>query len=152
MSHALPLWITLTAEYHGMGAGPRVALQAIADGCEGRTPFRSAMLAFVGLPKTCQSSRSVRVHLAKFKRAGFVVELSHGGGRLASVYGIPGHRGQLDRFRSDGQRRGTGPGGRWTRTDTRRIRGALMASGHLAAGNYARLFEFGSRPRGLEDG
>ncbi len=75
-------------------------------------------------------------HFGKLIELGYVVPLSHGAGRLANVYGIPGRRGELDRFRAKpGERRGSGPGRRWERADTKKLLGLLCQNDTLADGD-----------------
>lgn len=127
----LPLWIQADAGYQKLRQGPRQTLQVIANRCDalGDGGLATLLVCFggEGLAEACGCDwRTLRRHLAQLRSLGFIIELSHGGGRLASVYGIPGCRGELDDFECNGKRLGTGPGGRWDKRNTVAMRDKLL--------------------------
>ena len=143
----LPAWIKADPTYHCLRQGPRHTLQVMADRCDapprdetgeiiGSAPL---LVCFGGrrLRDACGcGSRTVWRHLGKLIELGYVVPLSHGVGRLANIYGVPGRRGDLDLYSAEqGERRGTGPGGRWEREDTTKLLGLLCQNDTLAGGD-----------------
>lgn len=116
----IPRWITEDQEYQHLRQGPQKTLQAIANGCSAparRDGTESLLICFGGkgliAASGCGRSTLWR-HLRQLLLLGFVVRLGKGGGFIASVYGVPGRRGDLDEFRCDrkSERR------IWKKTDT----------------------------------
>ena len=123
--NSLPAWIAEELEREPLKQGPLATLQAIANRCD------KPMVASNGEPLlVCFGGQSLIdeagcrrsafwTHLAALEGRGYVVQLVRGGGRCPNVYGIPGARGQLDRFRAGAD---SAPR-RWDRKkDNRRIR------------------------------
>ncbi len=139
--NALPAWITCDPAYQRLRQGPKRTMQTIADRCDEpprdeSSPALLVCFGGVGLIAACGChAATFRRHKDELDRCGFIVRLSGGSGRLADVYGIPGHRRELDPYRAKrGERRGTGPGGRWTHPDTRQLRSLVSHNATLAGG------------------
>lgn len=145
----LPPWITVDLVERKLRQGPCATLQAIADGCTalpldeaGEVIGPLALLVCFGgkgLIARCGCHvATFRRHKNELTRRGFIVRLSGGSSRLADVYGIPGHRGELDPYSAErGERLGTGPGGRWERDDTKQLRLLLVSHNATLAGDAA---------------
>jgi hypothetical protein len=138
--NALPAWIANDATYQKLRQGCRHTLQAIADWCDDPKRFdngETLLVCFGGdsLIRECGcSTRTYRRHMKVLTKNGFVVCVSGGVGKLASIYGIPGCHGELDAYRAEpGDRRGSGPGGRWTEQDTELMRVQLGCQNTLTA-------------------
>lgn len=130
----LPTWITDDPAFVDLRQGPRHTLQVIANRCDkpDKKATAAPLLACFGgvkLIDTCGCDRAtVKRHLAQLTQCGFIVPLTSGGGRLATIYGIPGERGQLDPFKADPDDKAR----LWTAADSSRIMHLVAQNAPLA--------------------
>lgn len=161
--NALPPWIRSDPAYLKLGQGFRMTLQTIANKCDAppETGPQTLLVCFGGdqLYEACGCDRrTFQRHLRRLKGLGLVVELSHGSGRQASVYGIPGQRGELDGYQAQARRCGSRPRGWWERADTTRLRQQLADGPPPEVKSKTKLLERQSaalaegRNTSLEDG
>ena len=146
--NALPAWIQTDLAERLLRQGPRATLQAIADCCDApeKTCHESLLVCFggKGLIRACGCATSTFwTHLRTLKERGYVVELQRGGGRLASIYGVAGSRGELDPYRA---KPGQKPR-RWREADTARIR-SLVSENRTLADRRATTHRIASRSAG----
>lgn len=126
----LPAWIHGDPAYATLGAAARHVLQVIANRCDSPTAKggnESLLGCFGGedLVGECGCSRSSFCeHVGHLTKLGFVTILSRGGGRNASVYGVPGQKGELDPFRAPIHSKPL----RWSKVASDRIRQELRAT------------------------
>jgi len=131
----LPGWIEADLAERPLRQGPRATLQAIANQCDGPKVGDTGaplLVCFGGekLIACCGCSKSTFwTHLRILRECGYVVELRRGGGKLASVYGIPGERGQLGPFRSAPDEKPR----RWLKSDTETVRRLVSENRTLAS-------------------
>ena len=137
--NALPAWITCDPAYQRLRQGPKHTMQTIADKCD--QPPRDETREIIGSPALLVCIGGLRLiadcgcapstfwsHLRTLQARGYIVPLTNGGGRLASVYGIPGRHGELDAYRAK-------PGDkarRWKREDAPELRRLLSENRTLA--------------------
>lgn len=109
-------------------------METIVNRCDKppRDESSPALLVCIGgvrLITDCGCARSTFwSHLRTLQARGYIVPLTNGGGRLASVYGIPGRHGELDAYRAK-------PGDKarlWKQEDTADLRRLVSGNRTLA--------------------
>lgn len=130
--NALPSWIRADTTYHELRQGVRHTLQAIANRCD--KPEEGCELLLVCFSgervfASCGCRRSTfKAHVRKLESLGYVIPLTRGGGRLATIYGIPGERGQLDQHRAEKKAKPR----LWRRADSEQLRSLVSGFETLA--------------------
>ena len=136
----LPAWIFADLRQRPLRQGPRTTLQTIANKCDAPPRDRQGNVIGSGTLLGCFGGQNLIdacgcrkaafwTHLNDLMQRGYVVPLSKGGGRLASVYGVPGKQGELDPFRAERRDKAR----RWTRKDTAKIRQLLVSGNQTLA-------------------
>ncbi len=98
----LPTWITEDPAFRKLRQGPKHTLQMIANRCTS-PPNNGPMALLVcfggdSLIAACGCGNATFWrHMRKLHDLGYIAPLSRGGGRMASIYGVPGFEGELDR-------------------------------------------------------
>ena len=130
--NALPSWIRADSAYQELPQGVRHTLQTIANLCDKPSEGCELLLVcFAGerVYASCGCARATfKRHVQKLNSLGYVVPLTRGGGRLATVYGVPGERGQLDQHRAEEKAKPR----LWSRADSEQLRSLVSGIETLA--------------------